>query len=107
MPDPVSTATPSGSPVVEQTVFDEVADAQVAAQGPAFLFDMVKKDEVDWMANHVSTSDATRRKFVDVWDEIWLNYLVTFPSGSIFPLRNQVPAALLGWRTSCPRIRRS
>lgn len=102
MPDPVSTATPSGSPVVEQTVFDEVADAQIAAQGPAFLFDMVKKDEVDWMANHVSTSDATRRKFVDVWDEIWLNYLVTFPSGSIFPLRNQVPAALLGLANIVP-----
>jgi hypothetical protein len=95
MPDPQSTAVLQGSAVLQPAVYDEVGDSQ-AAEGPAFLFDMVKKDEVDYMHNHVMMSDNTRRKFVDVWDEIWMNYLVTIPQGNVFPLRNVVPAQLIG-----------
>ena len=93
MSEPLSTATPAGSPLVQPAVYD---DGPVGGQGPTFLFDMAKREEVDWMYNHVSTSDQTRRKYVDIWDEVWLNYLVTFPDTTTFPLRNQVPAALLG-----------
>jgi hypothetical protein len=102
MPDPVSTITPAGSLPVQPAVYDEEAETQVSSAGPAFLFDMAKKTEVDWMHNHILASDDTRRRFVDVWDEIWLNYLVNFPDGYIFPLRNQVPAALLGIANIAP-----
>lgn len=103
MPDPITTATPGGSPAVQPAVYDDRTEGMGNDQlASTFLFDMAKKDEVDWMHNHILASDDTRRKFVDVWDESWLNYLVTFPQSSIFPLRNQVPAALLGLANVMP-----
>lgn len=93
MPDPVSVATPVGVPIVRETVED---DTPQGGQSATFLFDMAKKNEVDWMFNHISTSDNTRRKYVDIWDEIWLNYLVSFPDGQVFPQRNVVPISLQG-----------